>query len=380
MRADDHIRLAFRQRAQCLLALFALDRAHQPHHAHAQRPQQTAGLVVMLLRQHLGGGHHGRLHAVFKRAVQQRKRDHGLAAAHVALHQPRHGPLALHVGQRLPQHALLRARQPVGQRVQKGLHHRQVGLQRPPRARPPVQARHADAHQQQVVKRQPPQRRRQLLPVPREMDAVHRLRISGQCKPRAQALGQRIGQRFARAFPRLPHQFFIDSRRHLPHGRIHRPDAVRRYGRHLRALHAQLSPAARRHPHEKERRADLQRAPAVGLVEPHALHLARLVKHRSGGQRHAVHPRSGGLFHARGKHRPLPRAQLIHLGAVVVVDVVPGKAPQQLFRLGQARFMQRLQPHLAHALELLNAQCAPPPSLNGKRLPKSAWTAVDDSG
>lgn len=63
----------------------------------------------MLLGQQLGGRSQGHLFAVFDRQHRGQCRHHGLAAAHIALHQPQHRCRLRQIVGDLLEHALLRA-------------------------------------------------------------------------------------------------------------------------------------------------------------------------------------------------------------------------------------------------------------------------------
>ena len=106
--ADDEVELA---RLEGRLDLALLLRGHgagQPPNAKPQRPEQFRQRVGVLFGQDLGRRHEGGHIAVFKTVVDQRRRDEGLAAAHVALHQPVHDRAGVHVGDGLLHRAALR--------------------------------------------------------------------------------------------------------------------------------------------------------------------------------------------------------------------------------------------------------------------------------
>ncbi len=69
----------------------------------------------MLLGQHLGGGHQGTLTAGGDGGEQSGDRHHGLATAHIALHQAGHGLLTQQIRADFCQYSLLSCREGKGQ-------------------------------------------------------------------------------------------------------------------------------------------------------------------------------------------------------------------------------------------------------------------------
>ena len=96
--------------------------AGQQIHGNIQRPEELFQAGAVLLSQDFRGGHERGLLAVICRAERRRRGHHGLAAAHVALHQPVHGRALLKIRENLPNGPLLGPRQGKGQDAVKGLH------------------------------------------------------------------------------------------------------------------------------------------------------------------------------------------------------------------------------------------------------------------
>ena len=117
----------------------------------------------MLPGQYLRGGHQRRLPAVLGGKPDTRRRHHGLAAAHVALHQPVHGPAPGHVANGVVNGPALGLREREGQGAVKTVHiHRMA--RRPRHVLPPVaQQLQAAGQQKQLLKHQPPPRHLQRL-------------------------------------------------------------------------------------------------------------------------------------------------------------------------------------------------------------------------
>ena len=227
VRADHQLGLATRDGRQCLVACTPRDLARQPHHADAQWLEPAAQVVEVLLGEQLGGGRQRGLLARIDRQQRRHRRDHGLAAADVALHQPqhRHGPCE--VGADLAVHALLRARQCKGQRraqrLDAGLAAQWRGAMRLHRD---ALATQAQVMRQQLFDREPALRgvlaREQRLQVGvrrRAMQREQRIAQGRQARAERLARGHRTRQQFERGvigkrLQRLPDQL---AQRRGPH-------------------------------------------------------------------------------------------------------------------------------------------------------------------
>ena len=140
----------------------------------------------MLLGQQFGGRHQRGLQALLDREQRGHRGDHGLAAAHVALHQPQHRARPRQVLAHLREHPRLRrgqrerqrAAQPLDQHPLAGERLRALRLQRDPL---PAQAQLV---RQQLLDRQPPLRRVQARLQGRQV------RIRGRVVQQAQGLAQ----------------------------------------------------------------------------------------------------------------------------------------------------------------------------------------------
>ena len=93
--ADDHADGAVLQGAQEVGAGAALHAAGQDRHRLGRQARQGA---MVLLGQHLGGGHQGGLLAGLHRAQHRQQGDHGLAGADIALQQAEHAAVGGQVG------------------------------------------------------------------------------------------------------------------------------------------------------------------------------------------------------------------------------------------------------------------------------------------
>ena len=117
MRADDQLCRAAGDLRKHRLARLAGDLAGQPDHAHAQRFQPAAQIREMLFGQQFGRCHQCDLMTLFDRQHRRHRRDHGLAAADIALHQPQHRHRFGEIVADLDEHALLRLGQGERQRL-----------------------------------------------------------------------------------------------------------------------------------------------------------------------------------------------------------------------------------------------------------------------
>ena len=96
--------------------------ARQQGHRNAQRLEQPAKRLVVLLRENLCRSHQGRLGPVSGRAIGGGRRHHGLAAAHVSLDQPVHGAASAEIPQNLLHRPFLRPCEGKGQALIEFLH------------------------------------------------------------------------------------------------------------------------------------------------------------------------------------------------------------------------------------------------------------------
>ena len=207
MRANGQLRPAIRQTGLCLTLCRRAERAGQKHDLDAQRAEQRRERFCVLFRQNLRRGHECGLVAVFCRAVDGGGGHYGLAAAHIALHQPVHDRAGGKVAQNVADGRLLRAGQREAERGIERLHLRadirlRGGLV--PLAAHDGEPRRED---KKLLKHQPPARLGQQLPV---RGLVHRL----VCQPHrtqmisaAHVLRQNLRQRVCTGRERVLHAF-----------------------------------------------------------------------------------------------------------------------------------------------------------------------------
>ncbi|MEZ5459058.1 MAG: hypothetical protein R3E65_07045 [Steroidobacteraceae bacterium] len=112
MRADHELALAGGNQLEGAAPRAGRLRTGDQHDGDAERPEPLLQVAEMLFCQQLRGRHQRGLVAAADRAGRGRCGDHGLAAADVALHQPRHRRVAREVGVDVVERAPLR----IGQR------------------------------------------------------------------------------------------------------------------------------------------------------------------------------------------------------------------------------------------------------------------------
>ena len=236
MRAHHHLRLARGHLGQHLRARLAGHLAGQPGDANAQRLQPCPEIGQVLFGQQLGGRGQGDLLAGFHGQHAGQRRDHGLAAAHIALHQAQHRRRARDVLADLFEDALLRTGQRERQGLDQRFHQRAPPLQR---RRPVLLQGQPLAPQAQVVReqlfdRQPalrrmrPQRQRGHVRIARRtMHGQQRVAQRRQSEAFEQRRGQQLQRaRFRQALECLPDQFAQRRRAQPFDGRVDRVQRI----------------------------------------------------------------------------------------------------------------------------------------------------------
>ena len=103
MGTDKQLRRSVSRSGIGLLAGALAQTARQPHHLDAQRLKPALKGIAVLLGQQFGRRHHGNLMTMRDGSQCCCSRDYGLAAAHVALHQPHHrmglGEIGVDIGE-----------------------------------------------------------------------------------------------------------------------------------------------------------------------------------------------------------------------------------------------------------------------------------------
>ena len=320
---------------------------------YAQRFQQLLRCAVMLRGQHLGRRHQRALIAGLCRQIQRAERNGRLAAAYVALHEPRHRSLRGHIAAHLFEHAPLRAR--CGKR-QRGPERVRVGFLR------------GDAHALFVAHAQPPQERlkkRQLLESETAARLLQRLARIGEMRlperilaraeriAAAEGFGQRVvvAARVERGAQRQAHRLG----RQLFDGPVYRLNAAFLGRQGMRdeqpAVFFLRNPAVPLHA-----RAGFQLPGQPGHGEPHAGDCAGIVAHGRGGDAAPLDPRRAHLFErARkgGLHARPQRGDGAHRVKIAVAD---GQTLRQLFGRGKAGRLQRGAPRGADSLDVVPCQ------------------------
>ena len=226
-------------------ALAAREPPGEPDHSNPERIEPVAEAREVLLGEKLGGRHQGNLAFVGHRHHRCERRDHRLAGAHVALHQPVHRSIAREIGPDLLRHPALGGGQPERQRVGEPAHQRIAAVQRRgmPAVDPAAQHAQREVVCQQLLEREAPPGR--MLVVQRRLGVRARRRPVDrpQCVDEADetvAHGHRFGQQIGDVgialepveglVDQAPQQRLTEPRR----GGIHRGQTV--CGRKLRVV------------------------------------------------------------------------------------------------------------------------------------------------
>jgi len=323
MGADHELRRAIHHRRLCGALGGRLELAGQPGDAHAQRGEPLLDLAEVLLGQDLGGRHQRGLLAGFNGTRRRQRGDHGLAAAHVALHQPVRGPVLRQVGLDLAPHPLLRRSQRERQRGQQACHQIARGRQRGGAAAGALASRQAQAQllrQQLVELHALPQRvavfrQRRLVGVRgRVMQAAQAGRQLRQAPARAQRRRQGVGD--VHVEERLRNALAQQRLRHAGAGRVHR-------GQPLRQCHARPGRMHARVDHFGTQQADPHAAVDTHPAAGRHLLLGRRVEVQE-AQQQAV----AGVVAQRGEQlTPAPVGHLAALDHALGLGLCAGRQP-----------------------------------------------------
>ena len=296
VRADQQVHLPLGHRLSHRPLVRLLHRAGQPRHPRHRRIDPLNQLAVVLLGQDLGGRHQRHLVAAAHGLQRGKRRNHGLAAAHIALQQPVHRFGAPQVGGNFAPYPLLRAgqleRQPVEQCRGPRSDRQRVGAQCAS-----SQARFAQRQllrQQFIEDHRAPGRMRAFLERSARLARQRRMqqfdRLAHRHQAQRLALGdwQRVGpahplERFADGNPQCR---LADARGARVDRREPLRQTDRRSGRlhrgvdHLDAEQTRLHGAVRTHPAPDLQLLELrgikmekpQRQPAAGILQFNAQH------------------------------------------------------------------------------------------------------------
>ena len=350
MGPEDHLHAAAGQALQQLCALRCGGRAREQAPANAGLLHQRAQLGGVLAGEHLGGRHHGRLPAAVCRQGAGKRRDDGLAAAHIAQQHAVHGLRRLHVRKDLARRATLVARELKGQAAQQRLHARAAHMGAGASAGKLAVAahHHLQLQAQQLLVGQAAARLLELAGVAGEVHGPQRGLESHEAPARPQARGQGGCQRVAQLVEGVGHQAAHPRGRDALAGAVHGHHAlgaVIPLAQHLDKRRAHLA-----HPvveGDLPRGADavprVQGVDEPGLLEPHQGHGAGFVDHRGLDDVHAgarlllAH----ALQAAHHAHR-LAQGRACAGDAVGEVDVAVGIPADQVAHGGDAQLGQGL--------------------------------------
>lgn len=322
----------------------------------AKRPQQRGQRLFMLLGQNFRRRHERRLLPVFDRAEAGRRRDHRLAAADIALHEPVHHMAGGQIAQDLVNCAALRTRQPEGQRAEKRVHASGVirdGMHIRSRRAKDGQTRREN---EKFLKDEPLPRPLQRVPALRRMDRRIRLRHAAQAVLLPHRLRQKLRQR-ARRRKRLP-----DAGAERPVGqprrqRVHRQQPVRNGAGPAHLLKGRirhLHPVLQQRPVKIIALPVMQLGFDIRLVKVVQRQLACLV--RDGEVRHIAAlsdpPQDRLRDDQRLKARRDPRLQLRDLDRIRPVLIIARKIGQQIIERENPKPLQSRRPRRPNAAQI----------------------------
>ena len=299
-----------------------------------------------------------RLLAVSGGAVGCGRRDHGLAAADVALHQAAHGPPRAEIRKDLLYGARLRPGEPEGQRREKGRQIR-VGIGRNGNDRSP-RTHQAERRKENIklLKNQPPPRGLQRLVRRGAVDLPQRLGLAAQPVLRPQCLRKRFGQGQARlrGLRRLDDHLVCQPGRQ----RIHRQNAARQKPRRVHRLkervrHGIAQVIAAQRAVKAIAVAPAQLLGQIALIEEGQIQAGRVVRD---GDLHQLQAAAAGLGDAvalrignyggnKARRRPLLQLRDVHEPRAVLIGA--GVKAQKLLERLHAYPGKQLRPLRADA-------------------------------
>ena len=200
MGAHQHLQRTVGQVIQQLPTAGPRRGSRQQGDAHMELRQPLTEVAVMLLGQHLRGGHQGPLPARGNGAEQRCNGNHRFARAHVPLHQTGHGFAARQIGFDLLKHPLLGCGEAEGQKIHE-LPHKPIGtgLEIQVRARPGAQrlasAQQTELQEQKLIEHQPAPSPIEALAVLGRMQGLQGLRQCRQLELPLHRGGERIRPR-----------------------------------------------------------------------------------------------------------------------------------------------------------------------------------------
>ena len=127
MGPHQHVQIAVGQILEQLASFGSRSGTGEQLDGDMQLRQPLAKVAVVLLRQHLGGGHQSPLPSCADRAEQGSDRHHRFSGTHIALHQPRHRFGALQIRLDFSEHPLLSRGEGKGQEGEKLRHQTRGG-------------------------------------------------------------------------------------------------------------------------------------------------------------------------------------------------------------------------------------------------------------
>ena len=325
-----------------LRVLFFRQRAGEEADARAQGGKERLRVLKVLLGEHFRGRHQRRLKAALPGKVHGAEGHGGLAAAHVALQQPRHGRVHAQIARHFIECAFLGVRGREGQKFPKILDVFIGKGQLHARARVRAQQRERHLIEQQFLKGDAPPRGGERFAVEGKMGVVEGEIALAKAVAPPKALGQFVRPLAAAHLQRRAHGFAHGARGHAGNGAVDRLDAA--FVLDGRALQLQFAPAQRKTAVEQKLPAGIELFFQPRLVVPDGDGVAAFVGDAGAGDAQARRELLGRFaHHARGHGALKARVGLAKRRGGGEIAVSDGQAHDQIAQRMHARLFKR--PH-----------------------------------
>ena len=351
VRADHRLPFARRDGLVGQMLVFRRERAGQQAAAYAQRLEQLLRRFVVLRGENFGGRHQRALPAAPDRGVHRGEGDGRLAAAHVALNQPRHREGRAHIGEHLVKHASLRVCRGKGQRIPVFVRARIGTVDHHALALCAAHQPQADLKEEKLLERQSAAGGGECVVIERAVGVAQRVIALAQPVSAAQRLGQRLLILAVLSVQRGENGLLEHARRYARQRLVDRLQPLARFER--RADQLQLAKARLDLSVEQKFAPGHERFPEPRLVIPHRAHRvgivadARLDHQQLAG---AVNGRSA--VHAHAHSRLVAGGQFAQRTDMAQIAVFARQIGEQRRDRIDAGLAQRLEARRAHALNV----------------------------